>query len=233
MIYLEKTKKKISVIIGKESGGNTVKVYLIRHGETDWNKVKKIQGSSNIDLNEYGRELARITANALKETPFDIAYSSPLKRARETADLILEGRDIPIYEDPCVQEAHFGIFEGRVQKELEDEHSPFMKFFTAPQQFVEMGGVEKHEEIMKRAADFYKDKILKAEGVYENIAVFSHGAWIHALLTTLYNREVKDFWHAPRQENCGVSAIEVKDGNSHVLYESKIYYESNDQVSGY
>ena len=60
-----------------------MKLYLIRHGETDWNKEFKIQGSSDIELNEYGRELAFITREGLRHIPFDIAYTSPLKRAKE------------------------------------------------------------------------------------------------------------------------------------------------------
>lgn len=67
-----------------------MKLYLIRHGETDWNKEFKIQGSSDIELNEYGRELAFITREGLRHIPFDIAYTSPLKRAKETAEIILE-----------------------------------------------------------------------------------------------------------------------------------------------
>ena len=61
-----------------------MKIYFVRHGETIWNKEKKIQGQSDIPLNEYGRELAYVTANALQDIPFDIVYSSPLIRAKET-----------------------------------------------------------------------------------------------------------------------------------------------------
>ena len=53
-----------------------MKLYIIRHGETEWNKQMKLQGRSDIPLNEYGRELAKITANALADRQFDIVYSS-------------------------------------------------------------------------------------------------------------------------------------------------------------
>ena len=59
-----------------------MKIYLMRHGETDYNKNKMIQGQCDIELNEYGRELARITAEGLKEVPFDVVYTSPLIRAK-------------------------------------------------------------------------------------------------------------------------------------------------------
>ena len=67
-----------------------MKIYFVRHGETDWNKDRKIQGQVNISLNEFGRHLARETAKGLKEIPFDVCFTSPLDRARETAEIILD-----------------------------------------------------------------------------------------------------------------------------------------------
>ncbi len=57
-------------------------LYVVRHGETDWNKVKRVQGHTDIPLNEYGRHLARETAKGLKETRIDLAITSPLIRAK-------------------------------------------------------------------------------------------------------------------------------------------------------
>ena len=73
-----------------------MRIYLIRHGETDQNKVKCLQGRTDIELNEYGRELAYKTAEGLKEIKFDMIFTSPLKRARETAEIIRGNRNIPI-----------------------------------------------------------------------------------------------------------------------------------------
>ena len=87
-----------------------MKLYLIRHGETDWNKEFKIQGSSDIELNEYGRELAFITREGLRHIPFDIAYTSPLKRAKETAEIILGGRNIPLYEERQLEDFSKYVF---------------------------------------------------------------------------------------------------------------------------
>ena len=89
-----------------------MELYLIRHGETDYNKERKIQGSCDIPLNEYGRELARETAEGLKDIPFDVIFTSPLCRARETAEWIARGRQIPVYEDKRLQEICFGEYEG-------------------------------------------------------------------------------------------------------------------------
>lgn len=109
-----------------------MKLYLVRHGETAWNKLKKVQGHSDISLNEYGRYLARETAKGLKNVIFDAAYTSPLMRAKETAELILAGRKVPIYEDIRIQEMGFGVSEGMCCRgENRDPGSDeFNKLFT-------------------------------------------------------------------------------------------------------
>ena len=90
-----------------------MKLYLVRHGETDWNKQKRIQGQVDIPLNAFGRSLAKKTAEGLKSIPFDVCYSSPLGRAEETARLILNERDVPIITDNRIMEMAFGEYEGK------------------------------------------------------------------------------------------------------------------------
>ena len=87
-------------------------VYLFRHGETDWNKEKRLQGQSDVPLNEFGRELAVKTAEALKGIRFGAAFSSPLCRAAETARILLGDRDVPLILDERLREIHFGECEG-------------------------------------------------------------------------------------------------------------------------
>ena len=70
-----------------------MKLYMVRHGETDWNKARRIQGQVDIPLNEFGRRLAKKTALGLADVPFDLCYTSPMSRAKETAKLILQGRE--------------------------------------------------------------------------------------------------------------------------------------------
>ena len=76
-----------------------MKIYFIRHGETDWNTEIKLQGRTDISLNENGRKVAKWTRDAMRDIMFDVAFTSPLKRARETAEIILEGKDIPILDE--------------------------------------------------------------------------------------------------------------------------------------
>ena len=90
-----------------------MKIYLFRHGETDWNKARRLQGQSNIPLNPFGRELAMKTAEALQDISFDRAFSSPLSRAVETAQILLGDTQIPVITDHRLLEINFGDCEGR------------------------------------------------------------------------------------------------------------------------
>ena len=71
-----------------------MKIYFVRHGETDWNRAHKVQGHTDIPLNNYGRHLARETAEGMKNLKIDLAYTSPLSRAKETAEIILAGSSV-------------------------------------------------------------------------------------------------------------------------------------------
>ena len=89
-----------------------MEIYLFRHGETDWNKERRLQGHSDIPLNGFGRELAVETAGSLAGLTFDRAFSSPLKRAFETAQILLAGRNVPLETDERLMEMGFGDCEG-------------------------------------------------------------------------------------------------------------------------
>ncbi|MBR3041256.1 MAG: histidine phosphatase family protein, partial [Eubacterium sp.] len=87
-------------------------LYIIRHGKTDWNNLHKIQGRTDVPLNEEGRAMAREAAVEYKNVHFDVCYCSPLIRAMETAEILLEGRDVPIITDDRLMEMCFGVYEG-------------------------------------------------------------------------------------------------------------------------
>ena len=90
-------------------------LYIVRHGQTKWNVQKRLQGASDTDLNENGIALAKVTGEALKEVPFSCCFTSPLKRARDTAELVLGERknSVPVYPDDRIREISFGVWEGQ------------------------------------------------------------------------------------------------------------------------
>ncbi|MBR1692902.1 MAG: histidine phosphatase family protein, partial [Lachnospiraceae bacterium] len=127
-----------------------MRLYLVRHGETDSNKRRLLQGHTDSELNEYGRELARRTRDGLKDVPFAAVYTSPLKRAKETARIIMDKRDIPFYEDSRIQEMGFGIYEGLcVEKEHYNVPDPaFLNFFYRPSEYKVPEGGESFQDVM-------------------------------------------------------------------------------------
>ena len=96
-----------------------MKVLLTRHGQTDWNVLKKIQGLTDIELNETGKMQAEEARKELLNDNIDLILTSPLKRAKKTAEIIAEGRDIQIIVEEDLRERAFGKFEGKTAKEFD------------------------------------------------------------------------------------------------------------------
>ena len=208
-----------------------MKIYFIRHGETIWNKEKKIQGQSDIPLNEYGRELAYVTADAIKEIPFDIVYSSPLLRAKETAEILVENRNLDIHVDPRLIEMSFGEGEGESLPEIHSH--PEMKlynFIHNPGEYIPPTGGETFEELYERCKSFIEDVILPAESQYESMLIVGHGALIRGMIHYINNRPSKDFWIVTHK-NCSVTIVDCKDGKLTLLEEAKIYYKEDIQAT--
>ena len=95
-----------------------MKILLTRHGQTDWNVLGKIQGITDIELNETGIKQAQKTRDELANYPIDVILSSPLKRAKRTAEIIGENRNIPVIIEEGLKERCFGKFEGKTREEL-------------------------------------------------------------------------------------------------------------------
>ena len=85
-----------------------MRLYIVRHGETDWNVQRRLQGESDVPLNHEGKAMAVKTGEALRGIPFDLAVTSPYIRAEETADLILGERKLPRLTDPRIREITWG-----------------------------------------------------------------------------------------------------------------------------
>ncbi len=123
-----------------------MKLFVIRHGETDWNRLRLLQGVHDTDLTELGVEQAKEAAKALKDTPFDAAFVSPLKRTRMTAAILLEGRDVPVFYDDRFRERKFGEAEGKKIDEL--DLSDNWTFGVKPK----YEGMESPEEFLARVS---------------------------------------------------------------------------------
>lgn len=202
-----------------------MKIYFVRHGETDWNKERKIQGQVDIPLNEFGRHLARETAKGLRDVPFDVCFTSPLGRARETAQIILQGRDVPILEDKRILEMNFGVLEGKCcSKEGWDVPDSFQMFFDDPVHYQAPEGGEDFQAVRKRTGDFLNWLFAQEQYRDSTVLVTTHGAAMAGLLNNLKKKPLAEYWGVGVHKNCGVTEVNVTDGRIDIISENKVYY---------
>lgn len=202
-----------------------MEIYLIRHGETDWNKEFRFQGRTDIPLNEFGRELARVTADALKEIPFEAAFCSPLNRAVETAHTIIGDREISLTPDTRLLEVSFGIMEGcNFVEAAKDPSDPIHNFLKHPAQYLPPEGAESFAELYQRSREFMEQVIRPLENQYQTILIVAHGALNRSIMNQIADISLEDFWSI-KLPNCAVSKLELKDGKFSILDASHVYYE--------
>ena len=96
-----------------------MKLYVVRHGQTNWNVERKVQGKADVDLNLKGIEQAQITSQNLRNEKIDLIICSPLKRADQTAQIINEGRNIPLIYDERISERDYGELEGTKKEDFD------------------------------------------------------------------------------------------------------------------
>ena len=158
-----------------------MKLYVVRHGETDWNKEKRLQGNHDIPLNEAGRSQAEIAREALKAYDFDVVFASPLVRAAETAEIINKDRGKPVFYDYRLRERNFGSCEGKKRGEYD-----YTELWDYEKNF-DYGG-EGIQTFFKRVWAFLD--ALKALRPAENVLVVCHGGTMRAI--ECYFNGVKD-----------------------------------------
>lgn len=204
-----------------------MKLYLVRHGITDWNVRKKIQGQVDIPLNETGRDLARKTAEGLKDVPFDLCMTSPLCRAKETARIILGSRNVNILDEPRLMEMAFGDYEGKCcSREGWELPEGFHKFFDDPAGYEPPRGGESFADVKKRTGAFLADLYQKPKYQGLNILITTHGAALAGLLNNIKQEPLSRYWGDGVHRNCAVTEVEVRDGVPEILSENVIYYEN-------
>ncbi len=175
-----------------------MRIYLIRHGETDWNLEGKLQGREDIPLNENGIRQAYICGQAFTGRRIKAVITSPLIRAKRTAEIIAESIGLPqiIVEEGLI-ERDFGVLAGRTYDSK--------KYFDT---FGIEEGIENWEELhnrligcIKRLAERYYD---------EDIILVSHGAAINSVISVLSNGEFGS--GKTRLKNACISIIEYQEG---------------------
>lgn len=161
-------------------------IYFVRHGETDWNYQNRIQGQTDIPLNQNGFLQAEGLREKLSAVPFSAAFSSDLSRARQTAELVLQPRSIEVTVSEALRERHAGALEGLDKKSFEDKFLPFFQSSEALNQKSYLQSawhpeIETMHSVFHRVIDFLYPYVKKSSR-NQPILVVSHGGVLRSLL---------------------------------------------------
>ena len=170
-------------------------LYIMRHGRTDWNVLHKLQGRTDIPLNQEGIEMARTAGEECKDIHFDVCYCSPLKRAKETADLVLAGRNVPVFYDDRLMEMSFGSCEG-MENVMQRKDLPISLLFTDPVHYQPVEGAESFQELFARTGSFLTEVVEPDLQAGKDVLIVGHGAMNSSILCQVKHISLEHFWDA-------------------------------------
>jgi len=185
-----------------------MKLYVVRHGETDWNVAKRWQGHADIPLNALGHAQARETAEALRGIPFTAIVSSPLSRASQTADAIAALVGLPVETEPLLIERNVGEMSGRTVEQWRADH-PGEPFPNA--------GMELWEDVKTRGIAALT-ACAKAHPE-EDIVVVTHGGLVRAAAEALLTEAERPA--EMHLTNASICRFDYADGTLSVVYYNK------------
>lgn len=192
----------------------STKLLLIRHGETKWNTLGKFQGCQDIELTENGILQAQMLHRRL-QGDFDVIYTSPLRRAFLTAEIICASHPLSPIAEKDLTEIHFGSWEGLTYKEI---RATYPEHFTKWQTDHEIGPLYDGEQSIKNACLRVENCLQKIIATHPNqkIAVISHGGLIKAALIALFNWHM-GMYHQIALGNTCITTIHFNDEFTPIL----------------
>jgi broad specificity phosphatase PhoE len=169
-------------------------LFLVRHGESEWNREGRIQGHLDSDLSDLGREQARLVGLELAKKPIRFAATSTAVRALETCTLALGagGAGIPVEESALIREINLGVWEGRTAIELKKSSPGQVDLWFHRPSLVRIEGGETLRAFRLRI--MREMNRLRADHRDETMAVFTHGGVICTYLTGLLKMKLDDMW---------------------------------------
>jgi probable phosphoglycerate mutase len=195
-------------------------IYLVRHGQTEWDEERRMQGSQNSDMTAMGKEDSKYLAKELSRTEFSQIYSSPLGRAMETAKYIKMGRTQEIITLVAFREMSLGKWEGMTDSDVKakypEEHN---NFWNRPHIFKTAGG-ETFGELRERVEKGLEELIGSAQG--EKILVVTHPLVIRTVLSIVHDYQLDDFWKTPFLKSTSLTVLRVDDGAIESIVEGDI-----------
>lgn len=169
--------------------------YLVRHGETSWNKDNRIQGWTDISLSELGLKQAEVLSYVLKDITFQAVYSSDLIRSIQTAQAYEQLTGQKVILDPLLREIHFGDWEGKTWQEIITEHKDAFAsgLYDNPDSRTHSG--ESMNMFKMRASTHFKAIVERHPS--DNVLIFTHGGNIRMILLDLLHQAIDFKNHIP------------------------------------
>lgn len=187
-------------------------IYIVRHGQTEWNRRRLVQGHIDIPLNEHGKSEAALLAKTFATLEFSAAFSSDLMRAKETAEFLVAGKGLNVQIASQFRERSWGVFEGRPFDEIKQRHKE--EFCEVLERFSpdanklhpELASIETYQNAVERVLPLLVQ--LSEEHSGKNVLVVSHGGILKGLLMHLAGDEFKN----PIVHNTGYVKLNVSAG---------------------
>jgi broad specificity phosphatase PhoE len=188
-------------------------LYVVRHGQTDWNRLGKLQGHADIPLNDAGRVEAAQLSEKINEVDFDICFSSDLQRAIETARILNAMRPLVIHSVSALRERDFGPWEGRLFSEL-------LEF---EKQGYPLAYIESDEEIQKRIFPILDEIVSNNPGA--NVLIVTHGSVMRSVLAHLLNIDSSSILSI-QMKNMATLQIVASNGHYEIQEMSDIHIDA-------
>ena len=198
---------------------NCCTIYLTRHGETEWNEKRIIQGHSDIPLNEKGKLQSEQLGEKLKDIHFEAVFSSDLIRAKRTAEIIILEKKLAVVTTNALRERMFGRFEGKHIDELRKILGELILFSKERQKkLFGLNDIENDEEVMGRFIPFIREVAVAYQG--KSVLMVSHGGLMRAFLSHV-GFKIPEYSEKP-MKNAGYLIIE-SNGIEFILKEENLF----------
>lgn len=200
-------------------------IHLIRHGETDWNAMRRVQGQMESALSENGRRQAAELGKQLRQLEIGRIFCSSSQRTRETAGLLFPDTTLDVQYQDDLREIHLGPWEGNLYEDLElQDPDQFFYFWNEPHRF-SLDGAETFQQLQERGVEAIRAICAQSEN--QQVAVVSHGALIKAILCHYESRPLARLWEPPKMHNCAHSVLEVdRNADGRIIQYAGIRYDN-------
>ena len=187
-----------------------MEIHLIRHGETNWNKERRVQGQSESRLTALGVQQAKELGQRIRHLEFDKIYCSSSLRTRQTAEHAFPYSTTEINYLDALREIFLGPWEGHLYEDLAEREPESHRHFWEQPHLFQLNGAESFFELQQRAIDAVAEieATHRAEPASSRkVAIVSHGALIKSYLCHVEGRSMEQLWAAPKMHNCAHSIV--------------------------